>query len=422
MTVPPGGTVTCTITNTAIPPQLTLIKTVNNGTTGATTPATAWTLAANGPISLSGATGSATVTNVPVPIGTYNLSETGPPGYTASPWNCVGGTGTATSVALALGQSATCTINNTAVPPTLTLRKQVVNTSGGAAVATDWLLSATGPSTIQGRHGQAAVTNAVVTVGTYTLAEAGGPTGYTASQWACTGAASSDAGAGTVTVAVGNSATCTITNTDQPAKLTLTKVVDAAASGSGKVAADWTLTATPVAIVGQAPVTGNGDPTTAGGVNQRTVFSGSYDLSEVGPAGFTPGTWSCQGGVVSGVRVVVPPGGVVNCAITNTAVSPTLTLIKVVDNGTTGSLTLPTAWTLSAAGPTPISGTTGTPAVTAATVKVGTYTLAESGPERVQRRAGGSAPAPVQPRRPRSPWLRRRTPPARSPTPPSRPS
>ena len=90
-----AATSRCTITNTAIPPQLTLVKTVNNGTTGATAGRPAWTLAADGPISISGATGSATVTNVPVPIGTYNLSETGPPGYTASPWNCVGGTGTA---------------------------------------------------------------------------------------------------------------------------------------------------------------------------------------------------------------------------------------------------------------------------------------------------------------------------------------
>ena len=131
-------------------------------------------------------------------------------------------------------------------------------------------------------------------------------------------------------------ATCTITNTDQPASLTLTKVVDSAASGSGRVPADWTLTATPVAITGQGPVSGNGDPSTPGGVNAVSVFSGSYDLSESGPAGFTPGTWICQGGVVTGARVVVPPGGVVACTITNTAVSPLLTLVKVVDQRVDG--------------------------------------------------------------------------------------
>ena len=83
--------------------------------------------------------------------------------------------------------------------------------------------------------GDPAVTNAVVPVGAYTLAEAGGPGGYTASAWTCTGATSTDPTAGTVTLAAGDAATCTITNTDQPATLTLAKVVDPAASGSGKV-------------------------------------------------------------------------------------------------------------------------------------------------------------------------------------------
>ena len=284
------------------------------------------------------------------------------------------------TVTLSTGQQATCTIVNTAVAPRLTLIKQVVNTSGGTAVPRDWTLSATGPVTIQGLVGDASITDAQVRVGTYSLFESGGPSGYTPSQFVCTGAASTNPATGTVTLAAGNAATCTITNTDQPARLTLRKVVDAAASGSGRVPADWTLTATPVAIAGQGPVSGNGDPTTAGGVNAVSVFSGSYDLTESGPTGFTPGTWVCQGGVLTAARVVVPPGGAVDCTITNTAVTPTLTLVKVVDNGTTGATTPATAWMLTADGPTPISGSTGSAAVTAAPVRVGTYTLSESGP------------------------------------------
>ena len=233
--------------------------------------------------------------------------------------------------------------------------------------------------TIQGRTGDAAITNAVVAVGLYALTESG-PSGYLPSAWGCTGASFTDPATGAVGLSPGDNATCTITNTDQPARLTLTKVVDPAATGSGKVPADWTLTATPVAITGQGPVSGNGDPTTPGGVNAVTVFSGSYDLSETGPAGFASGTWVCQGAVVTGVRVVIPPGGAVQCTITNTAVTPTLTLVKVVDNGTTGATAPPTAWTLSAAGPTPISGMTGAATVTNAAVQVGTYTLTESGP------------------------------------------
>ena len=56
-------------------------------------------------------------------------SETGPTGYTASGWSCTGAaTSTATSVDLAPGENATCTITNTAIAPTLTLVKTVVNT------------------------------------------------------------------------------------------------------------------------------------------------------------------------------------------------------------------------------------------------------------------------------------------------------
>ena len=275
------------------------------------------------------------------------------------------------------GSSATCTINNNDQPAQLTLVKTVTNDNGGTAVPTAWTLSAAGPTPITGATGSDPVTAAPVNSGTYTLSESGGPAGYTAGAWSCT--------AGTLTGASlvltpGVSATCTINNDDQPAQLTLTKIVDAAASGSGKVPADWTLTATPVAITGQGPVTGNGDPTSAGGVNQVTVFAGSYTLTESGPDGFTAGAWICLGGVVTGDVVEVPSGGTVTCEITNTAVAPTLTLVKVVDNGTTGATTAATEWNLAADGSTPINGATGDASVTAAPVEVGTYNLSESGP------------------------------------------
>ena len=128
-------------------------------------------------------------------------------------------------------------------------------------------------------------------------------------------------------------------------------------------------------------MSGNGDPTSPGGVNVRAVFAGSYDLSETGPAGFTPGTWVCQGGTLTGARVVVPPGGTVRCTITNTAVTPTLTLVKVVDNGTTGATAAATDWTLSRPADPPRSADApATPSVTSAAVQVGTYNLAETGP------------------------------------------
>ena len=91
MTVPSGGNVTCTITNTAVAPKLTLVKQVDNGTTGGTATPASWTLAAAGPTPISGVSGTPAVTAVPVAVGTYTLSESGgPAGYTASAWSCTG--------------------------------------------------------------------------------------------------------------------------------------------------------------------------------------------------------------------------------------------------------------------------------------------------------------------------------------------
>ena len=85
-------------------------------------------------------------------------------------------------VTLGNGQDATCTITNDDIPATLTLKKTVVN---GAAVATDWILSAAGPTPISGTTGATTVTNAPVSAGEYTLSE-GGPENYLASAWSCT--------------------------------------------------------------------------------------------------------------------------------------------------------------------------------------------------------------------------------------------
>ena len=81
------------------------------------------------------------------------------------------------------GEHATCTITNTAIAPTLTLVKVVdAGSTSEPALPTDWTLTATGPVTVTGRTGDAAITDAVVQVGSYTLSESGGPDGYTASE------------------------------------------------------------------------------------------------------------------------------------------------------------------------------------------------------------------------------------------------
>ena len=75
---------------------------------------------------------------------------------------------------LALGESATCTIVNDDIPATLTLVKQVVNDDGGTALATDWTLTATGPTAgVSGPTGDPLVTGVPVSAGSYALSESG---------------------------------------------------------------------------------------------------------------------------------------------------------------------------------------------------------------------------------------------------------
>src|SRR5262249_16595882 len=73
--------------------------------------------------------------------------------------------------------------------------KRVVNDSGGTAAATDFSLSAAGPTPISGPGGADGAVNA----GSYVLSETG-PAGYAAGAWSCAGGSLQGA---TVTVALG---------------------------------------------------------------------------------------------------------------------------------------------------------------------------------------------------------------------------
>ncbi|TFV95369.1 collagen-binding domain-containing protein [Leifsonia flava] len=158
------------------------------------------------------------------------------------------------------------------------------------------------------------------------------------------------------------------------AELTLVKVVE----GGDADAGDWELSA-----AGPTPITGaSGEEA----VTDAAVDPGDYTLSESGgPGDYIAGDWICDGAeVVDGV-VSIEAGDDVTCTIVNTfdPVDPKLTLIKIVSGGTAS----PTDWVLSAAGPTPITGATGSTAVTSAEVLPGDYVLSESdGPDGYEAR------------------------------------
>ena len=116
-TLAAGQSVTCTVTNDDIAPSLTLVKYVS----GSDVSPSSWTLTATGdqvqPVIISGQGGA--VSDSSFQAGTYALSESGgPDGYSAGSWMCQTDSVPVpmTSVTLAVGQSATCSITNTFVP------------------------------------------------------------------------------------------------------------------------------------------------------------------------------------------------------------------------------------------------------------------------------------------------------------------
>ncbi len=252
---------------------------------------------------------------------------------------------------------------------TLTLLKIVVNDNGGAAADTDWTLAAAGPTPISGVEGNAAVTNAVITPGTYTLSESGGSTGYTQTDLSCSGAADTDLSDG-LTIGFAEDVTCSFTNEDDAPSLTLEKTV-VNDSGGAAIASDWTLTATgPTGFSGAGPSVGNG----------VSFDAGVYNLSESGPAGYSASAWVCVGGTQNdNDTITLGLGQSATCTITNNDATAFLTLRKVVINDD-GATAVDTDWILSASGPTNISGVEGAVSVTNAGVSPGTYALSESGP------------------------------------------
>ena len=246
ITVGIGGEATCTITNDDIAPKLHLRKVVTKDN-GGTALATAWTLNADG-TGTNDLSGSTPVDSGPtLQSDTWTLSESGPSGYSASDWSCVGGSqGTGTDknkITVGIGGEATCTITNDDIAPKLHLRKVVTKDNGGTALATAWTLNADGTGTNDLSGSTPVDSGATLQSDTWTLSESGGPSGYSALTGVCVGGSQ---GTGTdknkITVGIGGEATCTITNDDIAPKLHLRKVVTKDNGGTA-LATAWTLNA-----------------------------------------------------------------------------------------------------------------------------------------------------------------------------------
>ncbi|MGC5168071.1 hypothetical protein [Luteimicrobium sp. DT211] len=369
---------------------LSLFKRIENLNTGGSfSDRTAWTMHAENldtgeTFEGDGLNGFQTRT---LPAGTYRIWETGAvTGYRFNNWSCSDGSPTTQrepTVYVGDGDTITCTVENVAIEPSFTLRKVV---DGGGADPTAWQLHARGPGSLDGPTGSDAVTDVSVRIGTYTLSEDGGPSGYTASAWVCdvlevggdTRQETIPQG-GSIDVVLGDHIVCTVTNSSAGPHLTLRKAVDNTGGGTADPA-DWTLTAT--ATSGGTTVSGASG---SSAVTSVAVPAGRYDLAESGgPAGYAAGDWSCDGGTgANGSAITLGASDDVTCTVRNTWSPAHVTLVKQVDRaGFTRALVSPTDWTLSARDDdgNGFSGTSGTGSATDVPVAAGTYTLSEDGP------------------------------------------
>jgi hypothetical protein len=213
VTIESGVTKTCTVTNSdQTPPPTTatlIVKKHVVNTHGGTKTAADFNLhVKSGVADVTGspAVGSETGTSYTLAPGDYKvLEEAAPTGYVqTSIGDDCDSTG---NVALAAGQTKTCTITNSDVAPTaatLIVIKHVINDNGGTRPAGDFNMNVTGTNVSQTSFsGDEAGTTITLAPGSYSVDEDTEP-GYTKSlSQNCSG-----------TIAAGETKTCTITNND----------------------------------------------------------------------------------------------------------------------------------------------------------------------------------------------------------------
>jgi hypothetical protein len=301
--------ITCTYTNEAVAPTLTLVKTVTNNNGGIAVP-NHWDLTAAG--DSAGFTETtpdvADATAREVTAGqVYTLSESMVPGYTAGDWSCDGGIQVGSTIELGYAQDVTCTINNDDQQAYVTVVKVVNNDHGGTAAPNDFLLTLDdGP-----------VTSGVavpVDPGTYTADETL-LSGYTFNGF------SGDCDVnGDTTVAIGEYKTCTLTNTDQQAYVTVVKVVN---NDHGGTAApnDFLLTLDDGSVTSGVAV---------------PVDPGTYTADETLLSGYTFVSFTGDCGPVTG-DVTVALGESKTCTLTNDDIQSYITVVKEVINNNGGS-------------------------------------------------------------------------------------
>jgi hypothetical protein len=336
-----GSDVTCKITNNDIAPNLTVVKNVTNDN-GGTATVDAFNLQLNSSsLSFGAGVGTTTKAYTATPAveanKDYTISEiVAGTGYAASNWSCTDNSTGALLVTINLdeAESVTCTITNDDIAPKLKLTKILVKDNGSTAVYTDWVVTATGPTTISGAG--TVSSGSGFTAGEYTLSESG-PAGYDASAWGCTGGGLLDVDK--LTIGLAEEVECTITNDDKAPTLTVVKRIVNDNGGNDSVDSFGIVLNEDALTFGSGSADGT---STLKYVSTPTVLSNTpYTLSEDDVEGYAEGTWSCTDGSTGGLSVILnfDVAEDVTCTITNNDIAPSLTVLKTVINDDGGNET-----------------------------------------------------------------------------------
>ena len=294
------------------------------------------------------------------------------------------GTDGTAGFAIETAESTHCVITNELRTGSITVKKLVANDYGGTAGPADFCLSLGDGAGTAAFPGNSVGTHFTFPIGTaYGVLEVAcgapdsSPPGYAASySGACSGVIEEDV-----------DKVCTVTNRQQPQSQAAFKLFKQVINDNGGTAtrSAWTLTASLKAgSGGSCTASGFSGSDSGSGVSGALSVSDAasrcvYALSEAGgpAAAYLASDWVCTGAVSRvGSEITIGSGGG-SCTITNNDVAPSLTLVKQVVNDD-GVTRLPTAWVLTAAGPTPLSGSGG--ASSGSGFSAGTYTLSEAGP------------------------------------------
>ncbi len=350
------GTINCNFVNSTDTGTLKVVKHVVGGTATAAN----WQLHVkqNGSeVAGSPQAGSEAGTSYTLPVGTYNVSETGgSANYTQSfSDNCPGGT-----ITIANGQTAACTLTNTRDTARVVFQKVLVGNSQNQVPA-DWTftvndqqVNGNGGSTVLQTNQDYTVTESSSYSNLYSLTNA-------------TGACHLNAQGQIIVNTAANGGTCTVTNTRNTGSLVVHKDVVNPDGGAVSDTHQFTVT-----------LDGGNSKTIAEGTDATylNLPTGTYTVAENSDADYTFVSYSSDTDVnTAGAQVVVTKDGTTQLTVTNKQKKATVTINKDVrdylGNDVSDSTSFQVTWSGS-----PMTISEGSPAVFQ--VNPGTYTFTET--------------------------------------------